>query len=499
MAALWRWTGAPSLAAVRDVRSGLDIALAALGLDDEPRQGALLAVSEILTNLVQHAEPTPSSVGVALHGRPDAWSIRITDDGGPFGDFKNYRAAPPILGENGMGLALVLDFFPDAAYEAGGDGALNLFLLPYRHRARVALIDDDPIGLEIVETFLSPLYRVDSFLSAAEALPFLAENPADLVISDVAMPDMDGLELRRRLAKESDTDLKPFVFLTGTDDPTVEREASDLGIDDFLTKPVRREKLLSVVERLLRRSRRLREGLSHRLDDDITRPLAPALPDHVAGFRAVLRFRQASAGGGDLLMRLPETKSGGATLLLFDVMGHGEQAKFFAHAYAGYVNGLARSLPPDEGPGGILSRVSNAVAADGLLRNAIATGLALRLYPDGRFGGASAGHASPLVVRPDRVEELPVDGMLLGLEPKAAYGEVTARLEPGDRLLIYTDGLVEVGKNPEAIARTESVLRKSALETMALPLEAAADAILGACLGPAAEFSDDMTLVILQR
>ena len=122
--------------------------------------------------------------------------------------------------------------------------------------AKLLIIEDDPSMLELLRVHLRAAgHDVRTVSDAADGIrAILAELP-DLILSDIAMPYLDGMELLHALRSEPLTRRIPVIFLTGlTDDDTLAK-ASALGADDFLTKPIQVEDLLSSINKVLNKSR----------------------------------------------------------------------------------------------------------------------------------------------------------------------------------------------------------------------------------------------------
>ena len=122
-------------------------------------------------------------------------------------------------------------------------------------RTRILVVDDDPAVISLLRRGLTyEGYEVHTAGSGAEALEVARERPASLVILDIMMPGMDGLEVCRRLRAADG--LLPIVLLTARDAPTDQVQGLDTGADDYITKPFAFEVLLARVRAQLRR----REG-----------------------------------------------------------------------------------------------------------------------------------------------------------------------------------------------------------------------------------------------
>ena len=125
--------------------------------------------------------------------------------------------------------------------------------LPHVAAPTVAVVDDDPDILDLVETMLEMEgHQVITFDSSPAALETLRAKSPDLVILDIKMPEMDGIELLRQLRLKSRV---PVIFLTGKLDEVDELLALKLGADDFIRKPFSQRVLAERVRTVLRRFR----------------------------------------------------------------------------------------------------------------------------------------------------------------------------------------------------------------------------------------------------
>jgi EAL domain-containing protein (putative c-di-GMP-specific phosphodiesterase class I) len=112
--------------------------------------------------------------------------------------------------------------------------------------AQVVVVDDDPMVASSLTKMLSVAgHRVDAFGSAQEAIAHLSKSPADVVISDVNMPGMTGLEMLAAL-RVARADV-PVVFLTGAPRLEDTMRAMELGAFRYLAKPIDSEQLARVV------------------------------------------------------------------------------------------------------------------------------------------------------------------------------------------------------------------------------------------------------------
>ncbi|MCL4535723.1 MAG: response regulator transcription factor, partial [Bacteroidetes bacterium] len=118
---------------------------------------------------------------------------------------------------------------------------------------RILVIDDDPAVTSVLRRGLSyEGFAVDTAGSGADGLEIARERTPDLVILDIMMPGMDGLEVLSRL-RAADEGL-PVLFLTAKDAPADQIQGLQRGADDYVVKPFVFGILLARVQALLRRS-----------------------------------------------------------------------------------------------------------------------------------------------------------------------------------------------------------------------------------------------------
>ncbi|UHL65449.1 diguanylate cyclase [Paralcaligenes sp. KSB-10] len=133
-------------------------------------------------------------------------------------------------------------------------------------RQKVLIVDDLPINVTFASVALEPLCSALTAYSGAEALQLAMEHQPDLILLDIRMPGMDGLEVCRRLKANRSTASIPVVFLTSLTDEENEEQGLSLGAIDYIAKPfsipVLRARIRNHLE--LSRQRVLLERLSHR-------------------------------------------------------------------------------------------------------------------------------------------------------------------------------------------------------------------------------------------
>jgi serine phosphatase RsbU (regulator of sigma subunit) len=199
--------------------------------------------------------------------------------------------------------------------------------------------------------------------------------------------------------------------------------------------------------------------------------------------------------GGDVYDFM-ELNDGRLAVVLGDVTGHGIDATADMAMAKFVFRSLAREHPD---PGDFLGATNEVVVGE-IAPGKFITMTYFTIDPaTGNVVAASAGHPAPLLVSADgEVRVLQCGGLALGVDSHQVYGEDSARLEPGDAVVVFTDGVVEARRDGELYGhdRLAEVLKAS----RALPPEAVARTVVDACRAFAGgELGDDCAVVVIKR
>jgi len=124
------------------------------------------------------------------------------------------------------------------------------------HGARILVVDDDPLARRSLRAMLERgYYQVETAEGGHRALELLASYHPDLILLDIQMVGMDGLEVCRRIRAMPNGDLLPIIFLTGDERPDIHALAFQAKGDDFLRKPVLSSELIVRIRSLMRLKR----------------------------------------------------------------------------------------------------------------------------------------------------------------------------------------------------------------------------------------------------
>jgi phosphoserine phosphatase RsbU/P len=160
-------------------------------------------------------------------------------------------------------------------------------------------------------------------------------------------------------------------------------------------------------------------------------------------------------------------------------MGHDDSAKFFAHAYGGYLRSMMQAIGVDDDPTKLLEQLSKFALQDKLASNVILTCCSAILSSGGGISLASAGHPSPLHISKTGTRPVPVGGILPGLLPATVYQSVSLRLPVGERIALYTDGLFESATDNNARKKLEDRIITILTDTLNLPINESLAQVMG--------------------
>lgn len=112
----------------------------------------------------------------------------------------------------------------------------------------IAIVDDIPLNVLLIQKMLGRFkFNLVTANNGQDALNLIAEKPVDLVLLDIMMPGIDGYEVLQRLRSDEKTKTLPVIILSALNSSDDITKGRKLGADDFITKPIILEKLLSCV------------------------------------------------------------------------------------------------------------------------------------------------------------------------------------------------------------------------------------------------------------
>jgi phosphoserine phosphatase RsbU/P len=344
-------------------------------------------------------------------------------------------------------------------------------------RDAVLIVDDEPRNRELLAVVLRGEHCNFFFAGDGEAAIRIAkaEQPS-LILLDVMMPGddgcaaKDGYDVCARLKRDPATAHIPIIFLSALNERAARIRGLSLGASDYIAKPFDRGEVVARVHSQLALSRLTREliALNSRLVEkqasldfdlraagDIQRALLPAqFLEQTPFLQMAYRFSPCDEVGGDVC-NYHYIDEDHLAAYMVDVSGHGVPAAMLAVS-------ISRSLAPPSlhraidgscgidpamySPSEVLRRLDREYQIERFDKFFTICYLVLN-HRTGEFRYSRAGHPIPVVVRKGGgLELLEAGGTIIGIGTPVPFDEGSGRLEQGDMIVLYTDGVTE-GQN----------------------------------------------------
>src|SRR5215472_6454157 len=369
------------------------------------------------------------------------------------------------------------------------------------------VVDDDAENIQVVHSILKDTYKIRVAMNGAKALDLAQVEPTpDLILLDVMMPDMDGYEVCRRLKGDHATGDIPVIFLTGKTEVADETRGFEVGAVDYIHKPfsppivkarvrthlLPREAHETVARQLMATNSELEMARQIQL------AILPRDTPKIKGLDIAARYIPMSSVAGDFydFIVVDEEHVG---ILIADVVGHGLPSALIASMLQ---MGLAAQSPHASHPGRVLTGLNQALCGKFEYHFVTAAYLFLDLEKS-TVNYAGAAHPPLLLWRKKcgTATEVLENGFLLGLFAGSTYSAITLPLESGDKIILYTDGIVEA-RNSSGEEFGMDRFKIMVEENHALPADRFADTLLDGVArwsekisGPSQ--SDDITLLAI--
>jgi sigma-B regulation protein RsbU (phosphoserine phosphatase) len=385
-------------------------------------------------------------------------------------------------------------------------------------QGHLLVVDDNEMNRDMLSRRLSRRgHRVKTAEDGQQALDMIAEQDFDVILLDIMMPGISGIEVLKTLRKTRTASELPIIMATAKSDNEDIIEALKLGANDYVTKPLNFPVVAGRVDTQLslKKAQDALKIAHDRMKRDleaaaqVQQALLPHDVPEMGSFSVAWKYCPCDELAGDFLniFRINKNTVG---MYVVDVSGHGVPAALFAFT-------VSRVLSPSSGSDSIvLNAESNASAASPIAvltklnklflfetnHDRYCTLLYATLDTDsGLVRLAIAGHPAPLVVYSEnQAQEIDATGNPIGLLDDPEFAETTIQLNPGDRLYLYSDGLVEnFNRSGEQFGSER--LGKSARANFPLPLDESVSGIIESAVHwhGSEHFTDDISLIGLER
>lgn len=372
----------------------------------------------------------------------------------------------------------------------------------------ILIVDDKPANLRLLAQVLTERgYQVRAMTSGARAVESALATPPDLILLDIRMPEMDGFAVCAALKAQPQTRDIPIIFISALDSVEDKVAAFRLGGVDYVTKPFQPEEVIARTEthlalrhlqrRLQEANRRYRRELA--LAGQIQAGFLPQTLPTLPGWQLAARLIPSRETSGDFfdVIALPEGRWG---LLVADVVDKGVGAALFMALCWGLIRTYLAELPA--APARVFEAVNRRLLLDTTSGEFVTVFLGILDPATGRLIYANAGHCPALFTTAGQVStRLRNTGAPLGVLENAAWTEHDIQLQPGDTLLLYTDGISEAQNAEGQLLCLEGLeaITRARYDTSAMALLERLLRSVGAFADGKQLESDDIAVLVLRR
>ena len=314
----------------------------------------------------------------------------------------------------------------------------------------ILIVDDNPANVEILQMrLMANNYDIITATDGETGLAAAREKHPDLILLDIMMPIMDGLEVCRCLKGDPSLPFMPIILVTAKSDSKDVVAGLEAGGDEYLTKPVDHAALVARVKSMLRikmlhdtvleQSNQLKKQL--KTATKIQSLFWPEIPEIEVGGHIWAVSVPANYVGGDLYDVIP-LSDGSLLAYVADVSDKGVPAALIMAALSTKIRSDSQNYSDiSELLESINSSLYSLISEEGFF----ATIALVKFWPtNGKLELALGGHLQPLWLVADGLGNIPqMSGISLGITPDAHFRKEEFILSPGESILLFTDGLIE--------------------------------------------------------
>lgn len=334
---------------------------------------------------------------------------------------------------------------------------------------KILVVDDTPWNRRLIKMLVSRVLTDISVLEASggvEALEIMNKNDITVVILDIMMPDMDGIEVLRKIKSNVKLMHIPIIMWSAINETESLEKSLELGALDYFTKP------LTAVEMRVALPFKIKNAIKHyehklqlmkfnehikseiQLAEKLQRSL---ITDQVSFETEEMRgkYIPCEGIGGDFFSC--RNINGKTWFIIADVSGHGiASAMLSTMISVVYTASIQISNEPSE----VLKKINNLLykTFEGY-ENSLASAI-VGVIEGERISISTAGHPKPIIYRKDqnKVEKLDMSGFLLGIFEDVDFEVETRNFYSGDAIILYTDGLYDIAREND-FCKVEEVQR----------------------------------------
>lgn len=371
---------------------------------------------------------------------------------------------------------------------------------------KILVVDDESLNVTVLGDLLKDDYTVMVAKNGKQALKVVDKQRPDLVLLDIMMPEMDGYEVCRHLKNDPATKNIPVIFISAMGQEEDETKGLELGAVDYIRKPISPAitksrirthiELRNAYKELETKKNCMQQELDvgHRMQLGM---LPSVFPDHEC-FSLCASLRPAKEMSGDFYDFF-FVDDDHVAFCVGDVSGKGvpaalfmAQAKILLKSHITSAGSLAESI----------CRVNFMLSQDNDAGMFVTLFFACINLKTGDVQYVNCGHQPPLILRRDgSLERMPnPQDIILGVMEDFQYTDITAELQPGETIIVYTDGITEAVDHVNSMYGEDRLMRLLESSKGASPRQVVNAIIedVDAFAGDVDQF-DDITVLSLSR
>jgi len=339
---------------------------------------------------------------------------------------------------------------------------------------KILIVDDNAVNRKMLTAVLSTAnYQLIEAVDGENAIAVVSREKPDLILLDIMMPKKDGFEVCSILQHNPETEKIPIIFLSAKTDTMDKIKGLELGGQDYITKPFDNGEILARVrvhlkvqnltKELIRANEEMREKQQY-LDDDleaageIQKSLLPKAMMDFEFMDTAWRFMPCQKVGGDLfnVHRLDETHW---CLYMLDVSGHGVPSAMVSVSASQMLDPKMGLLVKDNilespfyritSPAEVLQALDQEYPIERFNKHFTISYMIIN-STTGIIKYSNAAHPPPLLLHKNgNLEILKEGGAIIGMGGILPFEEGQKQLFPGDKIFMYTDGIIEYANRSE--------------------------------------------------
>ena len=377
--------------------------------------------------------------------------------------------------------------------------------------------DENDLELLLTQYFRRKIrkgeYEFSFSHNGLEALTMLLKNKDyDIILSDINMPEMDGLTMLTKINEMQNPALK-CIMVSAYGDMSNIRQAMNSGAFDFATKPIDLDDLSVTIEKTIEQIQYIKTmqqehnqlesikgdlAVAREIQQAILPRIFPPFPENAEELDIAASMNAAKDVGGDFydFFRIDEDRIG---FVIADVSGKGVPAAIFMAVSRTLIRATGiRGVVPSE----CITYSNELLAKESANFMFVTVFYGIYNIKTGEVTYTNAGHNPPYLMKADgTIEQLPLSkDIVVGALDDFQFSEETLQLEHGDTLLLYTDGVTEaINVNNEEFGekRLEDTLKDVAHQNCQQIIDAVKENV--SSFAGEAEQSDDITLLAIKR